>query len=687
MHSNDDNEFPIDVESLLGDAVTQILANEDQAHFLRWMREHLYLYDETPGRQLSSHPKVLAAMALGLARAIWNATPLPGNHFRSLPMAMPGRNDSCPCGSLRKYKQCCANAPELPPLEHDIVWPIVLERLPAKTVDTLLKKQRVPIQALLTIAEDYLDSGQWRKVTKVLEPLFSEPVTKTNELADFALTLLCNAYDELGYRNKKLTLLDRVIAVVPRSTLRSGAWQRLATIRIDSGDEHGAWEAFHHAQRDAPDAPGVGVLEVQLLISTDQLAQAQARAQFWAKRMERLGLDSEASPLGFMKAVAEDPIQAIAGLGMAMAGDAGQRLQSWLDTVKQRPVPAYQLSNDPAPHDGAEAQGVSEAVRSRMLGMGLPEDQIEAVLAKLDESELKPVDDDGSADDEPVDEPIVTMFLHPPAALVALETQWRQVFPLDKPFSIHDQPFDIEDVWDVDEEARWMSFLEAHPDAFDSLDILDDVASACMAHEQYTTKWLDDVLLAPVLQRIETIIQGGLKGVESPRLAWGFLENRPALRNLARLVALRQRNSDVAGARCAMELLLVLNPDDNHGFRTVLINEHLLAGDNREALALADGYPGDINAELAYGRVLALYRLERLADAETALREAIERLPKIVRYLTHKRVRQPKINPERVTVGGDDQAWLYRESMREAWLATPGIIDWLKRHAKRMMGN
>jgi hypothetical protein len=36
-----------------------------------------------------------------------------------------------------------------------------------------------------------------------------------------------------------------------------------------------------------------------------------------------------------------------------------------------------------------------------------------------------------------------------------------------------------------------------------------------------------------------------------------------------------------------------------------------------------------------------------------------------------------------VQYGGDDQAWLYREAMRDLWLETPGAIDWLKRTAKR----
>jgi hypothetical protein len=36
-----------------------------------------------------------------------------------------------------------------------------------------------------------------------------------------------------------------------------------------------------------------------------------------------------------------------------------------------------------------------------------------------------------------------------------------------------------------------------------------------------------------------------------------------------------------------------------------------------------------------------------------------------------------------VQFGGDDQAWLYRDEMRDVWLETAGAIDWLKQAAKR----
>ena len=88
--------------------------------------------------------------------------------------------------------------------------------------------------------------------------------------------------------------------------------------------------------------------------------------------------------------------------------------------------------------------------------------------------------------------------------------------------------------------------------------------------------------------------------------------------------------------------------------------------------------------EIIFGRVLALYRLGQQDEALTALEQASKMLPKVLRYLTHKRVRKPKLETHGVMIGGDDQAWLYREQMLEIWQATPDIIDWLKKAGKHL---
>lgn len=196
-------------------------------------------------------------------------------------------------------------------------------------------------------------------------------------------------------------------------------------------------------------------------------------------------------------------------------------------------------------------------------------------------------------------------------------------------------------------EAAWMHFLESHPAAFDSLDILDDLAGAVLNHEQWDIPGVDQKLMEPLLQRAKSIIDK-------------TLGNHDAEEKLA-------------------EKILSLNPDDNHGLRTMIINAHLRRGDNDSALSLAEQYPEDLNPDISYGRALALYRMERYKEAEDALADAITDLPKIPRFLSAKRIRKPKLDPYGVVLGGDDQAWLYREEMRDVWSSTPGALAWLKR--------
>ena len=658
-------QAPFDFEALLTDAVGEILRHEDPQKFLSWMRDHLPDYDTEEHPDLSRDPSIFNTLASIMGRAIWNATPLPGHHFRPAPLPAPGRNDPCPCGSRRKYKQCCANAPSLPPLDTEEVWPLVVDLLSPKMLQQAIKQQRIPVMTLAMMAEDFAEEGRALKGIALLEPLFKAPIAKTDDRQEYVMNILCDLYDDCGSPDKKSDLLQHIVDSVPRSPLRAGAWQRLATICIDKGDSEGAWEAFRHAQRDDPDSLGIGLLEVQLLIGENRPEQARDRAQFWVKRLRRQGMEDDEQPLSFLLAAVSDPMQAMADVGTRMSGAAGQRMQAWLMSVMARPVPVYQmLADEETDADAADISSEMESSGEQLDIFGeLPED---------------------FPDDEVPEEILDGQVLVPPSPLAALEAQWHEIFPLDKPFSVHDIPFEAADPWEPQVEEVWMAFLEQHPEAFDSLDILDDLATAVLLHEHANTPWLDQLLLEPVLRRGEAIIEQAVAGVDRPHLLWWSLENRPALRSLLRLIMLDQRCGEDEAARLGMERLLSLNPNDNHGFRMLLMDDYLRSGDDAAALALAGRYPDDHNPEIMYGQVLALFRLGRLEEANSALAVAVERMPKLVRHITHQRVRKPTINPMGISLGGDDQAWLYRETMRDVWLATPGVIEWMKKAAKRL---
>jgi len=680
---------PLRLESLLADSVTRILEHEDPGRFFDWLGQHLHEYytSQVPG--LFPDPQDFIMMSMGLGRAIWNAMPLPGNNFRPRPLSEPGRNAPCPCGSGRKYKRCCACGPAVPDFDSRLFWPLVLEQLPRASLQDAIGRGRVPIEALFEQAHRYQEWQQPKKGASLLEPLFAGPVRKPDEAHDYAMNLLCDLYDDQGHYKKKAALLQRVINTTRRSPLRSGAWQRKAAIHMDSYDIPGAWEAFREALQDDPNSLSLGVLEVQLLMAEDRLTEAKARADFWVKRLRRAGLAHDEGPLEFLSAIAHDPMAAMKDLGLRMSEGAGEELDDWLQRVAGRPVAEYRATQDWPEPDEDIGDIFGETMEARLRNMGVAEKEIERAMTGLQqELELNIALEEAEEADEDEDEmeqgdSLDTLFLLPPPAIEELEARWRGVFHLDKPFSVHDEPFGDEDPWDPEYEQTWMAFLDDHPEAFDSLDIIDDLVTALIQHDQYDTPWLGEALVKPLLLRAASIIDQALRAIASPRMVWAFAENRPALRSLSRLVNFYFRSGDAANAMTWAERLLALNPHDNHGLRSLVVNQLLFDGDDAGVLEIAGNYPRDSQAEIPYGKVLALYRLQNLEEAQEALHMAMEYLPKIPRYLTTKRVRTPKLDPMGVQYGGDDQAWLYRDVMRDVWLETPGAIEWLKQAAKR----
>ena len=126
----------------------------------------------------------------------------------------------------------------------------------------------------------------------------------------------------------------------------------------------------------------------------------------------------------------------------------------------------------------------------------------------------------------------------------------------------------------------------------------------------------------------------------------------------------------------AICVYLRFNPNDNHGFRCHLVDHLPTAGRNADALACAQKYPDDMFVETRYGEVLALYRLGRLDEAESRLRQAVEHLPRVPKYLLRNHISRPKMRGY-MHIGRDDQAWQYRDEMREVWMATDGMRKWL----------
>jgi hypothetical protein len=216
--------------SLLDECVAEILAHEDPDRFLSWFKA------QAP--RLIGHmpidPAGLPALAAALGRGIWNSIPLPGHHFQPKPLPAPGRNDPCPCGSGRKFKQCCAGAPQFPPFHAEDVWPIVIDHLSPAALESAVAHKRIPQGALAAAAERLIDAGEPRRAAKLLEPLFEGHLERLDERYEPAFDTLCDAYLELGFESKRRDLVERV-ATGAKSALSRAAYERMATMLMDEG--------------------------------------------------------------------------------------------------------------------------------------------------------------------------------------------------------------------------------------------------------------------------------------------------------------------------------------------------------------------------------------------------------------------------------------------------------------------
>ncbi len=655
------------VENLIRDAVPEVLAHQDAGRCFAWMREHIADY-MSPNMLAEAGPGNIPAFAYVMGRDLWNVLPLPRNRYRPEAVPEPGRNDPCPCGSGTKYKHCCDRVPHIP-LSSDLIWPVVLDAMDKPQREAAVRSGALPRQALIVLASQMLEEHRTAEVVKLLEPLLLPQPVAHDDVMEFAFDTLCDAYEKLGRRRKKSTLIETVLAKTPRSPLRGGAWQRRTVINMDQHDLAAARETFHHAQQDDPEDPALGVLEVELLLAEHKPDTARERAEFFVRQLRRRGLPEDQPPLSFLIHMARDPVGAMSDLALEQAGEAGRGLRDWIKSVSARPLPKYRLTDVeslPPRTDGD--------VIDSLIEKGIPAEEARRAVKQL-QLDISPVEDPAPPGNE-TKEPPLHCLLAPPA-LGTLEKSWHEVFPLSKPFSVQEEPFNDAYAWDPAAERRWTAFLQKHPACFDSLDILDDLATAVLQHEQVGLPWLDQEMLLPLLRRAEAIIAAAIGHSHSANLDWGWQDNRPALRSLARIALVVQHARPEEALR-VMETLLRLNPKDNHGYRAFVICLWLKRGEDRKAAELATQFPDDQMAETAYGGALALFRLGKRGEADRRLREAVKDLPKVAAYLLRDKVRKPAIKEGLYTLGGDDQAWLYREEMHSVWTATPGALDWLR---------
>lgn len=631
-------------EQVILEAVRQVLDSEGPDQFLHWARTQI------PGilrlQDLDLGEVEIRRLATLLGTAVWNATPRPSQGYRVVPLPIPPSDAPCLCGSGSPYGRCCGEIQDLPVLSTDLIWELLLDALPERDQEEALACGAVPPSLWAKIANRWLEEqDRPGRVVALLEPLFAGSLGDLGAELEPAFDVLCDAYDRLDHWRKKQAFLAR-LCEGGSPPLRAAAWQRLSTMHIDAGDFNRAQSAFESALRSDPDNPSTALLEITLLAAQHKDTLARERARFWYHRLRRNGLREEGF-LEFLSRAMVDPQEALVDSHSDALDPALLDLHGWVKAASARPLPAYRR------------------VPIRAASPGSPLGQ----LSLFEGSEGQVPGHLGPVEGLPVE-------LQPPAPTRRLEILWRTLFPAAKPLSTRLVLEEGRSVW---LEPAWIHYLVGHPEAADSLDVLDDVATALYQHPESMLPWIAHALLRPLLERAWRILIESLPESGPQRIPWSRAPNRPALRLLFRRYLCLMEEGEPQGAAETLEALLRLNPSDNHGVRAELMNHYLRGGEDEKALALARRFPDDALADLAYGEVLALYRLGQQEGARAALRTAARRLPRVPHYLTRKRVKQPILSPLGMTPGGEDQAWLYREAMRDVWESEPELLRWMKR--------
>lgn len=602
--------------ALLLDVSARILMKAaDPVSFLEWIADagptlapgHARLIDPRTG------PVGHAFRAMGVA--IYNVMPQPAANFQARRLAEPGRNEDCLCGSGNKYKHCCLALKGVLDLAGYNMLRHVLDNWPKKGFSKL-PGSHVDLMAVYDTARQWRAEDDAERAVALLEPWFAGDQAlgaKVEPLFD----LLMDCYLELGRERKRLRLIAEVLRRGERP-LRAAALHRQAAMAADLGDLEAAWESFRQAQRDDPDNPHHASLEITLLVSRGEFAQARDRARFWAIRLERMRDPELADMIGWLRSVQADPERAMKEMDrMRLPG---------LDRLEQL------LAAAPAP------AACYETINHEDAGLEL--------VARPD--------------------------------IEKLELRWRRVFPQIKPPSIATQ-HGIKAMWD--QPDAWLDFLERNPPAWQSFDIVDDLA---MAVDALPTLGTDTKTLPSLLERGVAMIDANLEIAEPGEvtLQWGWLENRPALRLFAHRIYLAQDVDDGEETpEYFVELaqrMIALNPGDNHFLRDPLTRAYLARGEAQKVIALTDRFPDDFCSP-TLNRLLALVRLDRRGEALGLLHEVGGKHHTAIDMLLAANPKAPR--PDGgfgITVGGKQEAWMYRRANRALW-QQDGALDWLRK--------
>lgn len=266
-------------------AIPQALALAGSQAFLDWMQAQA---DEHPeiGPDLDADDR--RRLLFWLGRSLWDCLPLPDHHFRPQPLPRPRRNEACPCGSGRKFKQCCAQLIRVEvPSPESLIQRALPCALDAKQRAALAQDPRAPLGLRLAVAEHAAGQDAHPEVAELLEPVFLRtPLRGSLELLLPALDLLTRALEALQ-RDPDISLMLQRLAAGERGPVAGYAHLRLGAVALQ---QHQPEQALEHARQalhtDRSD-PNPALLEVNALADLERLEDVRATAARWRREAER----------------------------------------------------------------------------------------------------------------------------------------------------------------------------------------------------------------------------------------------------------------------------------------------------------------------------------------------------------------------------------------------------------------
>ena len=609
----------VDFEAVLSEAALRVIGNEPLASFCDWFSANF-------GTQLrlDNDADLSRRMLLTLARRFWGGVPLPARQWR--PQALPRveRNDRCYCGSGRKFKQCCSEFDSLPSLvdpEHALG--LVLVSMPPEQLTAAALRQ-IPAASLSAAAITMQRDKGAAAVVHLLEPLFQD-TARLDARHEQAFDLLVDALYELGQEARRDDLVQRMCASHDKA-LATAARCRRVSMLADRGEYDAAWNLFHETQRLSPNDPQLLHLELLTLLSQGRAQDAAMRAPLLAAQARRLDHPELAQALLDM---GRDGIAAANRLGQDDF-DLDSEDQSWIDLLKRAPA-------------------TLDAKRCRSL----------YVIERM-----PPMDQDT----------VEVLGLRPGKPLADIERRWRKRFPVEVPMMVE---LDSDADALLDEPQAVATFLGKHPDAWLSVQVQNDLLIA--ARGMVDSSGAHAVLLAVqgLCAHAIRVCRALAEGDGACRVLWGMMESRPFLRIVAQSIEFARELGDNDGAEELMRWCLALNPNDNHGWRDLLVQRCLAKDRAEEALQWLDRYPQDM-PPAGHQRALALYMTGQRAAAETTLRAVHAESTRIVAALLPDALDQPPADEgPGMLLGGEEEAYFYRVAMRPVWVRT-GALDWLQ---------